>query len=116
MTADYNGVVTSYASPSTASYSFQALRHIYHHSQLGDLLMDSPSTDTWEQLVTIVKDKDGWRRKVNVLKAAARKDPVISPPSNNNGKYLHQCDQQHSGHTGHLRSGNWGTPPHRHDT
>ena len=44
---------------------YQAIQHIYHHRQLGDLLMDVPQTDIWDELIKLAKNRDNWCIKVN---------------------------------------------------
>ena len=46
----------------------EAVKHIYEHAQEGDLCMDAPITNDWEQLKKLAGDRDSWRRRVKKLK------------------------------------------------
>ena len=50
----------------------ETLRVIFDHRQAGDILMDVPEQESWEQLQKRVKDKDGWRKQVHKLKSLTK--------------------------------------------
>ena len=46
----------------------QAVEHIYNHQRDGDLLIDAPTSKSWEDLEKIVADRDAWKRIVQTIK------------------------------------------------
>ena len=46
----------------------QALHHIFDNRAEGDLLMDAPHAETWEELQEMAEDRIEWRDKVNRIK------------------------------------------------
>ena len=55
----------------------QAAKHLYDNPQHGCLLMDVPKTESWEKLLAVAKDRDGWRTLVRQMKARVQADPKL---------------------------------------
>ena len=47
---------------------FTALKYIFDNKKQGDLLMDAPPHNNWEDLLKKAEDRAGWRRLVKALK------------------------------------------------
>ena len=47
---------------------FKAVKTLYHHRQSGDLLMDAPGSEDWEDLVKQAKDEKKWQQAVRAIK------------------------------------------------
>ena len=50
----------------------QAIKHIHGHRQDGDMLMDVDPSLSWEALVELARDKDGWRERVRKMQREAK--------------------------------------------
>ena len=46
----------------------KALHHIAENREEGDLLMDAPRYHSWEELRSSAQNRDGWRRRVQLLR------------------------------------------------
>ena len=50
-----------------------AVRYIYNNRQDGDLLMDAPVTDSWEELMALPENRTGWPTQTKKLKLSAKR-------------------------------------------
>ena len=47
---------------------FKAVKMVYQHRQQGDLLMDTPASRSWEDLVKQAEDTKKWKKAVREIK------------------------------------------------
>ena len=52
-------------------YLLQAVRHLYHDGNKGDILMDAPKTTSWEELRKWAADRKKWRTRVYSVRSGS---------------------------------------------